>query len=158
FTAPVLQALGRSHLVARLEWTRALTGFAFFSMVGMIVQDASSENQVLAIAGTRLVLNALLVIPVFVFFLNRYTGISLRDLIIISFPPISASAAIILIISLINIYDIFSGYSILLGLAVKSLIAGTIGLITLFFLDYRLRRLMLCTLRTVRVWSRDHHA
>lgn len=139
FTVPLLQALGRTRLVALLEWARTIVGALILTLAGMLVHNAPITWQIMGIALSRLATGAILVAPVFVYILMRLTKISLRDLIPAVAPAVVSSATVIGAMGLLHLSGCLSGYKPIFLLIADILVGGAIGLMMLLRFDAQLR-------------------
>lgn len=57
FTGPFLQAIGRPGAHAFLSWSGAVLGTGAFLLVGNLLSDASVEDQILGLAGSRVLVH-----------------------------------------------------------------------------------------------------
>jgi len=102
FTGPLLQALGRPHLLAWLEWARTILGVAFLIVAGAMTRHSVLNRQIIAIAVAKLIPGVFVITPVFLYILMHFTKISLRRVIGSIMPSLIAATTIVLIVSGLN--------------------------------------------------------
>ena len=155
FTAPLLQALAKTRMVAVLEWGRMFAGVAILVAVGAAVSHAAVETQVMGIAVSRIFVGALLVMPIFVYILLRYSRASLWDLISSLFPSVISAVSVIVAV---KVYDTFLGRFTsrpLVVVAAETLLGGAVGLLVLLALDKQLRQAITSIVRRYSGGSRS---
>jgi O-antigen/teichoic acid export membrane protein len=140
FTGPLLQALGRPHILAALEWARTGLGVCLLVAAGLIVRHARMEVQILALALARLLTGALVITPVFLYVLMRLTKLTMREFIRSIAPSLSSSACIVAAVLVIRALHFLSAYKPPIVLAVEIICGVLTGLPVLFGLDSQLRR------------------
>jgi teichuronic acid exporter len=143
FTGPLLQALGRPHELAWLEWGRTLLVIAILTVVSAFARSASVQAQVLAIAGARLGLNALVVTPIFVFVLLKLAGISLREFAVAASPSVLASMVVLIVIVLIRVSGLVADQAPMVEVVIAASVAGLAGLTVLLWVDPKFRGLVI---------------
>jgi O-antigen/teichoic acid export membrane protein len=147
FTGPMLQAMGKPHLLAILEWCRTALGTCFLIAVGTLVRNDSLGTQIVGVAVARFVAAAFVVAPVFVYILMRQAGISIRELIVVSSPAVAASAGVVSAVLLVRTL-VFLNSGAPAVLLASEIVCGTIvGVPILLFLDPQLRQLTQQALR-----------
>lgn len=95
FTVPLMQARGKTHQVAILEWVRTLIGLILVAITGLLVRDGSVQVQVTSIAVTRLLVMGALVVPVFLYLLMKLAALSIRDFVVLIGPSVLASIGVV---------------------------------------------------------------
>jgi len=140
FTGPLLQALGRPHILAVLEWARTGLGVCLVIAAGLIVRHARVEMQILALAVARLLTGALVITPVFLYTLMRLTKLTVREFIRSIAPSLSSSACIVAAVLVVRSFHFLSAYKPAFVLAVEIICGVLAGLPVLLGLDSQLRR------------------
>jgi O-antigen/teichoic acid export membrane protein len=141
FTGPLLTAIGKPQLNAKLEWARAIVGVLFILVTGFLLRNAEVSWQVSGIALARAIPNIFLITPVFLFLLLHFTGVSFKDLILAILNPILAGAAIIVVILFFNLSGFLSDSKPLAMLVLETSLGGIAGLTTLLAIDKDIRGL-----------------
>jgi teichuronic acid exporter len=139
FTGPLLQATGRTHQLAILEWTRTAIGVLAIAGVGIAVRHSSVRSQILGIGFARLVPSALIITPVFLYILMRLAGISFGSLISSISPALAAASSVAGTVAIVRLLHVLSSTKPIVGLLVESSIGGIVGAATLLTLDPQLR-------------------
>jgi len=155
FTVPLMQARGKTHQVAILEWARTLIGLLLVAITGLLVRDGSIEMQVTSIAVARLLVMGVLVTPVFLYLLLKLAGLSIGDFVILIGPAVLASIGVVASVGLFRqvgpvaskpfvqmIGEIFTG--------------GATGLVVLFSADAQLRMIVRRLFGSRRTKMRRH--
>jgi teichuronic acid exporter len=92
FTGPLLFALGRPALRAAMLWSFAAAGTAAVVLVGLALADETAERQLAGVSGSRLLLFALVFVPVNVLVVRAATGLGLAALGRLARAPAAAGA------------------------------------------------------------------
>jgi O-antigen/teichoic acid export membrane protein len=140
FTGPLLQALGKPHLLAGLEWARTAVGICFLVVAGLLVRHAPLHSQIMALAIARLIPGALIVTPVFLGILMHLTGISLRGVVGAIFPVMVSSFSVVSAILVVRHF--FSLARPPLLLTIETATGLIVGGAVLLMLDLQLRRFL----------------
>ncbi|MHB8539108.1 MAG: lipopolysaccharide biosynthesis protein [Candidatus Dormibacteria bacterium] len=94
FTGPLLQGLGKPHYMAVLEWSRTTVNVAALVVAAILLKGAGTDRQIFGLAIVRLVTMGLIVVPVYVFLLLRFSRISWKELFATTAPSLLAAGAI----------------------------------------------------------------
>lgn len=140
FTGPLLQAIGRPHILAVLEWARTGLGVCLIVAAGLMVRHARMEMQILALALARLLTGALVITPVFLYTLMRLTKLTMREFIRSIAPSLSSSACIVAAVLVVRSLHFLSAYKPPIVLAVEIICSILTGLPVLLGLDSQLRQ------------------
>jgi PST family polysaccharide transporter len=97
FTGPLLFALGRPALRAAMLWSFAAASAATVVAVGLALESASDERQLAGVSASRLLLFALVFVPVNLVVVRSTTGLGLRALGTLARAPAAAGAAAVLV-------------------------------------------------------------
>jgi O-antigen/teichoic acid export membrane protein len=135
FTSPLLQAIGKPHRLAVLEWSRTGLSIALFLIAGVIVRHAALDVQLLGFSVSRLVLGVLVVAPVFIAVLLRTAGIPLRQLGAEIAPSVAASVCCVAAVLLLYASGIVPQDQYLVRLTSAVVIGGSVGSLVLLALD-----------------------
>ncbi len=100
FTVPLMQARGKTHQVAILEWARTIIGLLLVVFTGLLVRGGSLEIQVTSIAVARALVMGVLVTPVFLYFLLKFAGLTIRDFLVLIGPSLLASVGVVASVAL----------------------------------------------------------
>ena len=136
FFGPLLQALGRPLQLAILMWGAAGVGVLGIVGAAQGLQGASDETQALVIALVRLGIGALLFVILLVV-LSRHCRISFRDLLVSNRAALVT--AILVCGAVLALPSMTGALKPWAELALKGIVAGTVGLATLLGLDAELR-------------------
>lgn len=140
FTAPLLQALGRTRALAFLEWGRTALGAVTLVGMALLVRHGNVVTQITGIALARFVVGGLMVTPVFVFIVMRLCKISMFEIASLVAPSMVSAAAVVGSVLLFSSTGWFSLKPPILGLSAEVVIGGAVGIISLLTLDSQLRR------------------
>jgi O-antigen/teichoic acid export membrane protein len=140
FTGPLLQALGKPHHLALLEWARALLGVALLLVSGFAVRHSSLQWQLIGITLSRFVLGAIFVTPVFLYILMRLADISLREFSVAVIPSSIAAVSVVVSVLSFRATGLLSSAKPAIVLVAEVALGATVGLPVLLRLDGQLRR------------------
>jgi PST family polysaccharide transporter len=99
YAAALLFAVGKPHLRAAFQWVLALVSAATFAAAAVALKHNSTNHQVLGIAGSRVVLFALIFVPLNLIIVRRLTGNSIRGLLASAKEPVAAGLAAVLVVA-----------------------------------------------------------
>jgi teichuronic acid exporter len=138
FTSPLLTAIGKPNVSAKLEWSRAIVGILFLTAAGLLLRNASVDRQVNGIALARAIPNVFFITPLFFYLLMRVAHISLRDLFSALSNPIWASLSVAAVVSLLHfVLSSQTRPAILVGVDV--IVGGAAGFAVMLTLDKQFR-------------------
>jgi O-antigen/teichoic acid export membrane protein len=139
FTGPLLQALNRPHHLAVLEWTKAILGASVLVIAALLVRHRSIAWDIAGIAWARFTTTAVIMAPVFLFWLIRLSKISARDLFKSLMPSLAATAIAVGAVSIVQLSGLFLDRKPIIALIAEILAGATCGLTVLLYLDHQLR-------------------
>lgn len=139
FTGPLLQALGRPHHHAILEWTRMAIAVALLVGASVLIRHRSVDWQIMGIAIARFITMFLIVMPVFVYILMRLSRISVRELVSASAPSVLSGISIVIVLLLVHATGVLSTTKPIFQLAGETIVGGAAGISVLLALDRQLR-------------------
>jgi teichuronic acid exporter len=93
FVGPILQALGKPHYLAVLEWTHALVSAGLLALAAAVLRNKSTSAQVTGIAATRSITVIIFLTPVVFACLRKYVGVRMGS-IVRAIGPSLASATV----------------------------------------------------------------
>ena len=94
FIGPFLQAVGKPRLLVALTWSHGLLNVAVIVALGLLLREATSEAQIMAIAASKIVLFLLVPLPFLLGLVLRHAGVPIADFLGSLFPSISAAVAV----------------------------------------------------------------
>lgn len=141
FTVPLMQARGKTHQVAILEWARTAIGLLLVVVTGIVVRGAPIEMQVTSIAVARLLVMGALVIPVFLYLLLKFADISMRDFALLVAPAVLSSVGVVAAVGLFRLLGPVASRP-LIELIMEIVVGGIAGLAVLLLADSRLRSIV----------------
>jgi O-antigen/teichoic acid export membrane protein len=150
FTGPLLTALGRPKMIAKLEWARAVVGVLFLVGCGLLLRNSAANWQVTGIALARSIPNIFFVTPISLYLLMHFAGVSLRDLLGAIRTSALSGVGIAVAVLLFVLSSVAVGSRPLVLLLLESSIGGLAGLAVLLILDEEIRGLVLGMLS--RLW------
>jgi teichuronic acid exporter len=142
FTGPLMQALGKPHLVAILTWIRTLFGCLILGAAGWLARHTLPEVQVFSIAVARLILTILFDIPFYVYFLLKLANVSLYEFTNSAMPSIVSASGVAVILWLLQSSDWFARVNPMTLLLADIAIGGIVGIGALVLADNQLRGLL----------------
>jgi teichuronic acid exporter len=149
FTGPLLTALGRPDVSAKLEWLRALIGVVSIVVIGLFLRKAPVSWQLDGMAFARAMPNVLFITPLFLYLLMRFAHLSLRDVLSALSNPVFTSLSIITAIYLLQIAGVSTLTQPRALVATEIVIGAAAGIGTLLSLDRQLRGVALGFVRRV---------
>tara|TARA_B100001093_G_scaffold504625_2_gene560733 strand:+ start:264 stop:1793 length:1530 start_codon:yes stop_codon:yes gene_type:complete len=93
FTGPILQALGRPMIMAKITWALAPFSVAILVVVATLIQDYPIETQTVGLAWVKVALGLLLSLPIFVIVSRKYAHLSGAEILAAHGPATSAALA-----------------------------------------------------------------
>lgn len=139
FTGPLLTALGRPDMGAKLEWLRAVTGALFLIVIGLLLRNARPGWQLNGMALARAVPNVFFITPVYLYLFIRYARISLRDVLSALSNPVLAGLSIVAAVYLTRVIVGPVWTKPIMLVTVETAIGGAVGAGVLITLDKQLR-------------------
>lgn len=139
FTGPLLQALSRPHHLAALTWTVNALGIGIMLLCALLLKNASVWGQVVGISVARFVTIALILTPIFLFFLLRLAQISMKQLIRTVAPSAASAVTVVLAVMALLWTGAPQALPPILGLALAVALGGVVGVSTLLALDIKLQ-------------------
>lgn len=142
FTAPLLQALGRTRALALLEWSRTALGAVTLVGMALLVRHGTVVTQITGIALARFVVGGLLITPAFVYIVLRLCKITLLEIASLVAPSLISAVAVVGSVLLFSATGYLAARPPVFDLCAQVLIGGTVGIATLLGLDSQLRCLV----------------
>jgi O-antigen/teichoic acid export membrane protein/2-polyprenyl-3-methyl-5-hydroxy-6-metoxy-1,4-benzoquinol methylase len=139
FTGPLLLALAKTQLRAILEWARTLAGIATLVVAGVLVGKGALSAQIMGIALSRFITGTFLVMPVFLYILMRFSGVTARSLFVAIAPSAVSALSVIGVVRLFNSFGWVAAEKSAVTLGIDMVIGGVVGLAVLFALDSQMR-------------------
>lgn len=139
FTSPLLNALGRPDLSAKLEWLRAAVGSLFMIAAGLLLRGAATDWQLNGMALARAIPNVFFVTPVYLYLLTRFSRASMRDVFSAISKPVLASLSIVVAVYILRLMVSSASTRPITLVALEIGIGGAAGLGMLITLDKQLR-------------------
>jgi teichuronic acid exporter len=152
FSGPVLYALARPRLRALLVWTLAPLSTANVVVVGILLESATTGDQVLGLAASRVLLFAAIFVPLNIALVLRLTGLSLRSLLSLAWTPFLAGAAGYGAVVAVRASGVLDSFPALLALVVAGAVGAVAVAALLLLLEPRVREPALRLRRLA--WSR----
>jgi O-antigen/teichoic acid export membrane protein/2-polyprenyl-3-methyl-5-hydroxy-6-metoxy-1,4-benzoquinol methylase len=147
FTGPLLLALAKTQLRAILEWGRTIAGLATLVIAGVLVGKDALNVQIMGIALARFLSGTLIVMPVFLYILMRFSGVSSRSLFAAITPAAISAASVFGAIRVFNSIAWVAAEKPMVTLVLDMIIAGAVGLVMLLALDFQIRHALKNILR-----------
>jgi O-antigen/teichoic acid export membrane protein len=147
FTGPLLLALAKTQLRAILEWGRTIAGLATLVIAGVLVGKDALNVQIMGIALARFLSGTLIVMPVFLYILMRFSGVSSRSLFAAITPAAISAASVFGAIRVFNSIAWVAAEKPMVTLVLDMIIAGAVGLGMLLALDFQIRHALKNILR-----------
>lgn len=150
FTGTLLQAVSKPNIQALMVWCLALSNTVAFIIVGILLDDASLEGQIIGIAGSRASLFVLLFMPINIMFAVRIAGITGYELLATVGPSILIGTLILLVVMVLKSTFAAIGLTPLVELVFTGIFAGSVGLGATIFLDRHVREYLSITRSKIR--------
>ncbi len=147
FTGPLLQSMAKVKLAATLEWFRTLIGIVLLLTAALLVRKYTVDLQILTVAVTRLFVGAVVITPLFLYFLMRLAKIRVSDLLSSLAPSLIASVAIVISILPFHAADRLLANRPPTLLFLEVLVGSVVGSAFLLGFDVQLRAAALGFLR-----------
>lgn len=145
---PLMQALGRTHTWAGLTWAQAVPGVGFLVLAAIWLQSASETDQAAGIALARMAMNVVVMLPLSLYLMHRFTGLRLAHLMPAIRPAVLAgvlTAGLVLAARSLLPTDALPPAVSLVTLAA---LGGATAAVAMLALDADLREMAL------RIWTR----
>jgi PST family polysaccharide transporter len=139
FTGPLLNALGRPDMSAKLEWLRAIIGCLFLVVIGLLLRRAPVGWQLNGIALAKAIPNVLFITPLYFYLLMRFARVSLQDVLSVLWNPVCASLSIVAAVYLLRLVVGSTWTRPISLVAAETAIGGAAGLAVLITLEKHLR-------------------
>ena len=139
FTGPLLQATGRPHIAAVLEWARVIVGVAILVVAAIMSRHGSDQQQIMSIAGARFLNGALIFTPIYLFVLMRTCGVTIRELLTSIRGALAGSGAMIAALALLFSTGVGGSLKPILWLALQAAVGGGVGIAAMLIVDRSLR-------------------
>jgi PST family polysaccharide transporter len=143
YAAALLFAIGKPHLRALFQWVLAAVSAITFALAALALKHHSTEHQVLGIAASRVVLFALIFVPLNLIIVRRLTGNGIMSLLASAREPVLAGLAAVAAVALANRLELLDESHPWARLAIASLIATATFATTLMLLDASIRERVL---------------
>jgi polysaccharide transporter, PST family len=147
FTGPLLFAVARPHLRAVMLWVLAVLSAGIVLLVGWLLTDSSSADQAFGMAVSRAAFFLAIVIPVNIAVVCWITGLRPRRFVRWVWTPLTAAAAGIAPVLVLEATGVLDGAAPIVGLIVAGACSTLAAGGTLFVLEPRARGLALPAVR-----------
>ncbi len=162
FTGPLLFAVARPLIRATMLWAIAAINISVIVVVGMALESASEDDQLVGMSLSRVVVSLLVVMPLNLVIIHRLAGISFRAMARWTVAPTTAGVASIAVVAGITATGLLDGVAPLIALTVAGGAAVAVALGVLIALEprarsevRRLRRGLATATRSRRLVARD---
>jgi PST family polysaccharide transporter len=139
-TGPVLFSAGKARFRAIMLWILAAVSTAAVVLVGWLLADASTHDQVLGMAASRAILFVPILIPVNLWIIARFTGFSPRALAASAPAPILSGLAAIGVQRLVSSAPVVEDLPAIGELALVGAISTAAAIFVLVVLEPDVRR------------------
>jgi O-antigen/teichoic acid export membrane protein len=139
FAEVLLPALSRPHHLAILKWVECGVAVGALLLVVFLLRGASITDQVTGIALARFAVGVVLFGPVFLFFVIRLSGVSLRDFASTIGPSFFAGAAVVATVVGLSKSDLLSKLKPITILSTEVLFGATVAVAVMWMFDQRLK-------------------
>ncbi len=102
FTGPLLFAVARPLSRALMLWAIAAVNLAAIVGVGLALETASEQEQLLGMSAVRALVSLVVIVPLNLVIIKRLAGLRLRTLVPWSLPPFAAGIAAIAAVQLLS--------------------------------------------------------
>jgi O-antigen/teichoic acid export membrane protein len=135
FTGPLLFAVAKPFLRAAMLWILGALSAVTVVAVGLALEGASVEDQILGMGASRALLFLLAILPINLAILARFGGVRLRALLPGLPAPFASGIAAFAVVGVLNGAGVLDGLSPLPAFALAAGLAGTASLTTLLLLE-----------------------
>ncbi len=141
FTGPLLFAVAKPFYRATMLWFLAAVSVATVVVVGYALEDASPQNQLTGMSGARALVSLAVIVPLNLFIIWRFAGLSPRTLARWLPAPLAAGTIAIVAVELVTRTGALDSAPPILALAVAGGLAVALAATTMLALDPDARRL-----------------
>jgi len=141
FTGPLLFAVAKPFYRATMLWFLAAVSVATVVVVGYALEDASPQNQLTGMSGARALVSLAVIVPLNLFIIWRFAGLSPRTLARWLPAPLAAGTIAIVAVELVTRTGALDSAPPILALAVAGGLAVALAAATMLALDPDARRL-----------------
>jgi len=143
FTSPLLTAIGKPNVSAKLEWSRAIVGVLFLTAAGLLLRHAPVGWQVNGIALARAIPNVFFITPLFFYLLMKVARVSVRDLFSALSNPVRASLTIAAVVSFLHLVVSANEVRPAALVALDTIVGGGAGFAVMMICDKQFRDIAL---------------
>jgi O-antigen/teichoic acid export membrane protein len=139
FTGPLLTALSKPLLMSLLTWILTVVNVGALVLASLLLSGLTAWWQVMGIALTRLAVGALVMMPLYILLLIRYSGVSLLELLRATVPALFGVGVIGIVVPLLSASKFVAAQPAIIALVLLTSIAGLLVLLTVIILDAHVR-------------------
>jgi PST family polysaccharide transporter len=139
FTGPLLFAVARPLMRALMLWVIAAINVAVVVAVGLALESASEEDQLIGMSAARALVALLVIVPLNLFVIKRLAGLSARTLAPWTVAPLTAGIASIVVVAGVTATGILDDVPAFVALIVAGGLATATAVGVLFALEPRAR-------------------
>ncbi len=153
FTAPLLQALSKTHFLAAIEWVNAGVVAGSIAVAGELLKGATIRGQVNGIASTRSVTSFLIFLPFILWMFRRFAGVRLSSIGKAIMPSFVSAAVMGCMVVMVSRYAARYALGLWPTLAAELVVAAVTASATLLLVDGDLRQWVAEFAQGIRQWN-----
>ena len=134
-TGPLMNALGKPFLRTIIVWTSAIFCTISFVWVALAFGQAQVREQILAIAGVRTAVFTLIILPINLYILVKFGGLTFRDLLMSVGPACAGSGVAFVLVEMASQYPMVSSLTPIVRLMIEGVSIIAIASLTMILLD-----------------------
>jgi len=139
FTAPLLQSVSKTHLLAVIEWGNAALLASSIAMVGEMLKNHRALDQVTGIAATRLLTTFGIFLPFIIWVFRRFAGVSVSSTLKALMPGVLAAGIMATVVLAFSAFASHFGASLSVTLGTEITLGALTASGIVLCLDPRLR-------------------
>ncbi len=139
FTAPLLQAVSKTHFLAMIEWGNAGLLAGSIALAGELLKHRDIQGQVTGIAATRLLTVLLVFLPFIIWVFRHFAGVRFPSILRVMLPSILSAVVTAAVVRGAAVFSMARSVAIWPALCGEVALGVVTASATLLLLDPRLR-------------------
>ena len=153
FTAPLLQALSKTHFLAGFEWVNAGVAACSVVVTGLLLRGDATRTQVDGIAVARILVAFGLSLPFILWMFHHFAGLRPVSVAKTVMPTVLSAAAMVVAIKAVSAYIIRYSFGLWGTLTIETAVAAVTVTSALLLLDRDLRHVVSVSLGKITNWN-----
>lgn len=158
FVGPLLQAVGKPHYLAVLQWSQSAVGLSLAALVAFHLRKATVWSQIMGFAGVRLTMSLVVGMLMLLVILPRLSRISCKEFIQTVAPALASAGAVVGLVLLLKWSGWINAWSPMHRLLTAVFLGATMGITTLYALDDVVRPVVNGRVRKILMWRKGSEA